>query len=65
VRQDGTMVKYFEISELKTLLRKAGFSTTDDGVCYVEKEIVNRRQAVKMDRIFIQGRFWKQVNATD
>jgi len=59
VRQDGTLAYYFSLEVLKNLFEKMGFETVE--ASYVFKEIVNRKQEVKMERIFVQAKFRKPL----
>ncbi|EGF79114.1 hypothetical protein BATDEDRAFT_90104 [Batrachochytrium dendrobatidis JAM81] len=56
-RSDGTFSYYFSKEYLKKLFEADGFQIQE---CeYVKKEVVNRKEAKKMDRIFLQARIQK------
>ncbi|KAJ1336569.1 hypothetical protein BSLG_007353 [Batrachochytrium salamandrivorans] len=57
-RSDGTFSYYFSKEYFKNLFEPAGFEILDCG--YVTKEVVNRKQDMKMDRIFLQARLRKK-----
>ncbi|KAI9204092.1 S-adenosyl-L-methionine-dependent methyltransferase [Polychytrium aggregatum] len=57
VRQDGTFSVYFSIEQLKELFENAGFEAI--AIDYVEKEIVNRKRELSMQRRWIQAKFRK------
>ncbi|KAI9222713.1 methyltransferase like 6 [Blastocladiella britannica] len=53
VRQDGTMAFYFTTELLAELFERHGFEVESN--VYIVKEVVNRKQDVRMDRIFVQA----------
>ncbi|KAI9146345.1 methyltransferase-like protein 6 [Paraphysoderma sedebokerense] len=57
VRQDGTLAFYFNTELVKSLATTTGFEILENN--YIYKEIVNRKTQVKMERVFLQGRFRK------
>ena len=54
-RTDGTFSVFFTKEGISEAFCKAGFKVLECG--YVEKEVVNRGSDVKMNRVFVQGRF--------
>ena len=58
VRGDGTGAHYFSTEEITALFSDAGFDPI--GVDYVHREIVNRKKALTMKRIWVQARFRKR-----
>lgn len=59
VRQDGTRAFYFSIDYAQRLFLDCGLSCT---ACdYVQRETVNRKENLRVPRIFIQGRFQKVI----
>jgi len=57
VRGDGTRAFYFSLDYLRKLFEDAGFIVED--VNYIHKEVENRKEGKRMNRIFIQGRFMR------
>lgn len=57
VRQDGTLAFYFNTELVKSLATTTGFEILENN--YIYKEIVNRKTQIKMERVFLQGRFRK------
>lgn len=55
VRQDGTLARYFTKEELSAGFKEAGFETVS--VEYIYSESCNRKTGVKMERVFVQGKF--------
>jgi methyltransferase-like protein 6 len=57
VRQDGTRAFYFSIDYVKRLFADCGFSCIKCD--YVHKETINRKENLRVPRVFLQGRFQK------
>ncbi|KAJ3110867.1 hypothetical protein HK100_002882 [Physocladia obscura] len=57
MRQDGTFSVYFSLEQIEKLFVGAGFTMEENG--YVTKEVENRKRELKMERIWIQGKFVK------
>ncbi|KAH6560912.1 hypothetical protein BASA62_010196 [Batrachochytrium salamandrivorans] len=62
-RSDGTFSYYFSKEYFKNLFEPAGFEILDCG--YVTKEVVNRKQDMKMDRIFPASPSPKKMNESN
>lgn len=59
IRGDGTAVHYFSEDEIKTLTRDSGFATVK---CESDRRLlVNRFRKLQMYRIWIQGKFTKDL----
>ncbi|KAJ3280395.1 hypothetical protein HK104_000700 [Borealophlyctis nickersoniae] len=57
VRHDGTFAYFFSTDDLEQLFVEAGFEVLSKE--YVQKEIVNRKRELSMERIFVQARVRK------
>ncbi|CAO3639987.1 unnamed protein product [Mucor hiemalis] len=59
VRHDGTMSYFFSTEELQSRFEAEGFETKE---CqYVYRETTNRSLEMRIDRIFVQGKFEKKL----
>ncbi|XP_034186698.1 tRNA N(3)-cytidine methyltransferase METTL6 [Osmia lignaria lignaria] len=59
MRQDGTRTYYFSMEEISKLFEHAGFKTlTCD---YIQRRTVNLKEKIDVPRIFVQGKFEKQI----
>jgi methyltransferase-like protein 6 len=59
VRHDGTMSYFFSKEDLQNRFKAEGFQTTK---CeYVYRETINRGMEMRIDRIFVQGKFQKPL----
>lgn len=56
-RTNGTLSHFFSVSELRDLFCSVGFELINVEV--VEREVVNRREGMNLQRRFLQGRFRK------
>ncbi|KAL7752290.1 hypothetical protein RI367_002336 [Sorochytrium milnesiophthora] len=57
VRQDGTMAYYFTTEKLQELAQASGLAVEE--CVYVHKEVVNRKQEMRVARIFVQAKLVK------
>jgi methyltransferase-like protein 6 len=59
VRHDGTMSYFFSTEDLQSRFEAEGFNTKE---CqYVYRETTNRSMEMRIDRIFVQGKFEKPL----
>jgi len=58
MRQDGTRAYYFAARELAELFIGAGF--VQDACGYVSKQTSNRKMAICVPRVYVQGKFRKK-----
>ncbi|KAI8923622.1 S-adenosyl-L-methionine-dependent methyltransferase [Entophlyctis helioformis] len=61
VRSDGTFTYYFSLEDIATMFEAAGFDVLEN--VYITKEFVNRKENLRMDRIFVQARLQKRADA--
>lgn len=59
VRHDGTMSYFFSKEDLQSRFEAEGFNTKE--VDYVYRETTNRSLEMRIDRIFVQGKFEKSL----
>jgi len=59
VRKDGTRAYYFTTEELKEVFPENKFKTLQNE--YIQKEVKNNKQGLKMDRRWIQAKFQKTI----
>jgi len=57
-KADGTRCFYFDLEELKELMGKVGFEVKEAEVKY--RVIENRKEAKVMNRVWVQGLFYKK-----
>ena len=62
-RSDGTLTAYFTREQTKTLFESAGFILKEN--LYHRKTIINRKNGIKMNRIWIQVRAYKPKDDAD
>lgn len=55
VRQDGTFSYYFTTELMEAAFKKHGFDTIENQ--YIKKIVVNRKENITMNRVFIQSKF--------
>lgn len=60
-RQDGTLSLFFSLDDLQTLCDNSGFRILQSE--YVHKKVVNRKEALEMDRIWLQARIQKPLES--
>lgn len=58
-RNDGTLSYFFSLERFKELFESVGFVILEAE--YVKKDVVNRKQDLKMSRVFLQARLQKKV----
>lgn len=58
VRQDGTFSFFFSVERIREIFEAEHFETIEAE--YIEKTVVNRKQVVAMNRVFVQARFRKK-----
>ena len=57
-RGEGTLARYFSLSEAEAVFADAGFDTRE--LKFVERDITNRKRAITMNRKWVQAKFVKR-----
>lgn len=58
-RNDGTLSYFFSLESFRELFTSVGFTILDAE--YIKKDVVNRKEDLKMSRVFLQARVLKRV----
>ncbi|GFR91077.1 methyltransferase-like protein 6 [Elysia marginata] len=62
VRQDGTRAYYFSLEKLSSVMEAAGLKM--EKCTYIQRATINKKEGVNVPRIFVQGKFVKEVSCT-